>query len=100
MHSLRTNLQVQMWYGNTPDPLKSGWEENAGNLQPVGSDRPAVPQRLMKIIFCDCKGGCREKSACTCRKSGHRCTPSCGHCVVMTCTNVDPTFVDEAEDIE
>ena len=56
MHSLRTYLQVQMWYGNTPEPLKWGLEENAGNLQPVGSDRPASPQRLMKIIFCDCKG--------------------------------------------
>ena len=43
MHSFRVYLQVQLWYGRDMDPLKWGWEMKAGNLQPIGCERPAAP---------------------------------------------------------
>ena len=88
MHSFRAFLQVQSWYGNDCDPLDWGWEMKAGNLLPIGSDRAAAPERLLKLIYCDCQAGCKEGSACRCRKAREACTPMCGHCVGLTCTNV------------
>ena len=81
MHSFRVYLQVQLWYGRDMDPLKWGWEMKAGNLQPIGSERPAAPPRLLKIIFFEFKSGCKEISACSCRRAGQLCTPMCGQCV-------------------
>lgn len=88
MHSYRVFLQVQSWHGNDLDPLDFGWEMQAGNLLPVGSDRPAAPERLLTLIYCDCQAGCNERSPCKCRKADQLCTPMCGHCVGLTCTNV------------
>ena len=64
MHSFRVYLQVQLCYGRDMDPLKWGWEMKAGNLQPIVSERPAAPPRLLKMIFCEFKSGCKEISAC------------------------------------
>ena len=71
------------------DPLKWGWELQAGNLQPIGSECPAAPTRLLKMIFCECKSGCKEISACSCRRAGQLWTPMRGQCVGVSCTNVD-----------
>ena len=87
MHSFRVFLQVQSWHGNDLDPLDYGWESQAGNLLPIGSALPAAPERLMKLIYCDCRAGCKVKSSCRCRKSNMVCNPMCGHCVGLECTN-------------
>jgi len=87
MHSFRVFLQVQSWYGNDLDPLHFGWELRAGNLFPIGSDRSAAPERLLNIIYCNCVAGCKQNSACRCRKANEACTAMCGHCVGLTCTN-------------
>ena len=60
MHSLCVYLQVQSWYGNDYDPLDYGWELKAGNMLPFGSEHAASPERLLKLIYCDCKAGCKQ----------------------------------------
>jgi len=67
MHSYRVFLQVQSWYGNDSDPLDFGWDMRAGNVLPIGSDRAAAPERLLKLMYCDCQSGCKENSACRCK---------------------------------
>ena len=84
MHSFR---MFQSWHGNDSDPLELGWEMRAGNLLPIGSDRAASPERLLKLIYCDCQSGCKENSACRCRQAKEACNAMCGHCVALTCTN-------------
>lgn len=96
MHSLRVYLQVQSWHGQNLDPLEWGWEMRAGQLLPIGSEKPAAPDRLLKLTYCDCQPhGCRENSACRCRQAGKPCTPMCGNCVGVTCANVVNDTSDE-----
>ena len=87
MHAFGVYLQVQLWYGRDMDPLKWRWEMQAGNLQPIGSERPAAPPRLLKIIFCEDKSGCKERSACSCRSAGQfvlPCAASASVCRALT----------------
>ena len=88
MHSFRVFLQVQSWHGNDLNPLEYGWENQAGNLLPIGSASPSAPERLIKLIFCDCRAGCKVTSACRCRKANLVCNPMCSHCVGLECTNI------------
>ena len=51
MHAFRVFLQVQSWHGNYLNPLEYGWENQAGNLLPIGSASPSAPERLIKLIY-------------------------------------------------
>ncbi len=78
-HSQRTYLQVQTWLGNDIPPEAWGWTISANGLVPTKMSQPAAPEKLLKIIRCNCGGQCNKKS-CTCHKNGLVCTPACGQC--------------------
>ena len=53
--SLRTYLQVQQWFGRDLPPTEWGWKYHNNSLIPIATDLPAAPQKLMKVISCNCK---------------------------------------------
>ena len=73
MCSFCVYLQVQSWYGNDLNPLDFGWELRGGSLLPISSECAAAPERLLTMIYCDCKAGCKENSTCRCRKANEAC---------------------------
>ena len=96
-HHYRTYHQVQEWRGNTLAPDEWGWAVSVNGLVPVKMTQPAAPEKLLKIIRCNCSGNC-EKKSCTCRKNALQCTPACGQCKGITCSNGAP--VDNEDDVD
>ena len=86
-HSYRAYYQVQQWLGNELPPTEWGWTRISQNenLVPVVKDKPAAPQKVLKLISCGCKQGCNRN--CKCRKAGLLCTPLCSGCNGTDCTN-------------
>ena len=89
-HSLRTYHQVQEWRGNSTNPVDWGWVKSGIGLVPIRMEKAAAPESLIKIIRCNCGGNCKKKT-CTCRKNGINCTPACGNCKGITCSNTNIT---------
>jgi hypothetical protein len=99
-HSYRVFHQVQLWRGERLRETEWGWKMAFGsNLFPTTTDEPAAPDSILKLIFCNCKAGCRK--ACRCRKAGLSCTAMCGHCRGLSCTNSDGkmTVLEESDDV-
>ena len=85
-HSLRTYLQVQQWLGKDPSPTEWGWKTHNNNLLlPLPTDLPPAPQKLMKLISCNCKAGCMSR--CGCRQAGMACSAMCSQCMAIGCSN-------------
>ena len=76
-HSHRTYHQVQSWHGNDIASKVLGWKATPIGPIPIRMTQPAVPERLLKIIRCNCGGQCDTKT-CNCRKDALQCTPTCG----------------------
>ena len=97
LHSFWVYLQVQTWIGKSKQPTEWGWCIQNGKLNPVKTHLPAAPERLLKIIHCNCKLNCDSKR-CTCRKHGLPCSAGCGECRGIGCSNVyfiqDDTEID------
>ena len=53
-HSLRTYLQLQQWLGRDLPPTEWGWKYHNNSLTLIDTDLPAAPQKLMKVISCNC----------------------------------------------
>ena len=68
-HSLWTYLQVQQWLGRDLPPAEWGWKYHNNSLIPITTDLLAAPQKLMKVISCNCKAGCTS-TPCGCRQAG------------------------------
>jgi hypothetical protein len=85
-HSLRAYLLIQQCQGVALDCTQWGWEMRSDVLSPVGSEKPAAPERLLQLIYCNCKMGCKT-DACKCRKAGRSCTAMCGTCLGEVCYN-------------
>lgn len=86
-HILRTYFQVQQWKNNLLNPTEWGWVTHDSILCPVqSSSLTVVPGWLQETIFCKCKGGCKSKSKCVCRKFDMPCSEACGSCHAE-CTN-------------
>ncbi|GBN33891.1 hypothetical protein AVEN_170032-1 [Araneus ventricosus] len=49
-------------------------------------ERDAAPESLLKIIYCNCKKGC--KNTCGCRKAGLICSSLCTCSLEEACENV------------
>ena len=54
-HSFRTYLQKQQWLGRDLQPTEWGWKYHNNSLTPIATDLPDTPQKLMKVISCNCK---------------------------------------------
>lgn len=96
-HSYRTYHQVQLWQGNELKPEKWGWKRTHEGLSPVTTSMPPLPPQLLKLISCKCKKGCR--GACSCRKSGLRCSVMCLQCN-NTCENAPDEDIGDLENDE
>ena len=83
-HSHRTYHQVQAWRGSDIASEVWGWKATLIRLVPIIT---AAPERLLKIIQCNCGGQC-DKQTCTCRNNTLQYTPACGKCKGITCLNV------------
>jgi hypothetical protein len=87
-HSFRVFHQIQLWRGVRLHEMEWGWKIACNNnLFPVTTLEPVAPESILKLIFCNCKGGC--KKPCRCRKAGLKCTAMCGQCRGVSCTNSD-----------
>ena len=84
-HSYRVYLQVQQWLGRYLPPTEWGWKTDEHNLIVIGTDQPAAPQTLLKLVSCGCGTGCGN--ACGCRKAGMVCSDLCTQCMGQTCRN-------------
>ena len=93
-HCLRVYYQIQVWMGKSEhlDPKKWGWEIASDQLMPIKTDMPPAPKELLNIFRCNCKTGCSTKR-CTCRRHALECTPACGECRGLSCSNL-PQHVD------
>lgn len=87
-HSQRTYLQVQQWrgIGNNLIPRDWGWDTAKDKLQPILTHLPPAPEKLLKIIRCNCKTDCDNKR-CNCKKHGLQCSVACGDCRGVSCSN-------------
>ena len=79
-HPYRSYLAVQQWIVNNLCPADWCWQYRDGSLVPLTTDRPVAPTRVLQIVSCGCKTGCRK--TCGCRKAGLHCSPMCSlsHC--------------------
>ena len=86
-HSLRAYHQVQAWKGIKLPVDDWGFIRRGKYLLPKLMSKPPAPANLMKLIKCNCQTGCGPKSRCSCRKNNIKCTPMCGTCKGVSCTN-------------
>jgi len=89
---------------NEMDSTEWGWKQESDELIPIMTDKNAVPDELLKIIYCNCFRGCKS-ARCSCRRYGLPCTAACGPCKVENCDNpnnaqeVDTEEEEEEEEI-
>ena len=67
-------------------PKGLGWKREDDILLPVMTDQKPAPDRLLKVINCNCTTGCCN-TRCSCRKYGLPCTSACGPCQTESCYN-------------
>ena len=85
-HSFQTYNAVQEWLEQNKEPTEWGWQWKNGQLVPVCMTQPLAPERILRMVSCNCKTGCNTQQ-CNCRKFGFKCTQMCGHCSESPCTN-------------
>ena len=101
-HSYRVFHQVQRWLGNFLPVLEWGWIVRGNLLLPIQMSCAPAPPDLLKLIKCNCKAGCSPTSNCSCRKHRLKCTPICGTCKGVSCSNqreIDDVVEDSSEDV-
>lgn len=98
-HSLRVYYQVMVWMGmaNGMNPTDWGWREETHQLIPRMTEWKAAPDKLLKVIHCNCSKGC-QTSRCSCRRYGLPCTAACGPCQTDNCDNPSNTQEIDIED--
>ena len=65
--------------GEAMDTTEWGWKLLNNSLVPVMMDTSPAPETLLKIIHCNCSGGCSTRR-CTCKRHGLICSRVCGPC--------------------
>ena len=93
-HSLRVFHQVQAWRGIQLPPTEWGWKLAEEHLIPIASLKAPAPQKLIKLIACNCKSGCER--SCQCMQAGFKCNTMCGYCTGHGCSN--RVIEDDVED--
>ena len=74
-HSQRVYFQIMVWMGmvNEMNPTEWGWKQENDQLIPIMTQNNAAPDELLKIIHCNCSGGCKS-CRCSYRHYGLPCT--------------------------
>ena len=98
-HSQRVYFQIMVWMGkaNEMNPTKWGWKQENDQLIPVMTQNNAAPEKLLKIIHCNCSGGCKSPR-CSCRRYELPCTAVCGPCQTENCDNPNNTQEVDTEE--
>ena len=100
-HSQRVYFQTMVWMGmaNKMNPIEWGWKMESDELIPLMTDKNAAPDKILKVIHCNCLGGCKS-AQCSCRRYGLPCTAACGPCQVDNCDNPNNTQEVDTEEEE
>lgn len=100
-HCLRSYLQCRTWIGNADDlsPTDWGWHIDDNKLLPVKGTLPPAPEKLLKIIKCNCKINC-DTMRCSCRKHGIECSSACGECRGVSCLNSSAPTLNDVQESE
>ena len=85
-HYWWTYLQVQQWLGRDLPPTEWGWRYHSNSLIPIATYLLAAPQKLVKVISCNCKAGCTS-TLCGCRPAGMPCSAMCSNCMGIGYSN-------------
>ena len=98
-HSLHVYHQVQQWNGIDMKAEEWGWKVCDGKMLPLQTDLKPAPDYLLEAIKCNCKTDCGTRR-CTCRKYGLDCSPACGECKGLHCSNaILPDPESDSDDI-
>ena len=87
-HGFRSHFQIVRWkllddVESNLKPEDWGWSIKENTMTPIKSDLLVAPERLLKIIRCNCKDSSKapcSTAICSCRKHGLTCASSCGDC--------------------
>ena len=97
-HNMRVYLQVQQWL--VVCNMKKtdwGWMTKDENVIPVMTLLPTAPDELPIVIRCNCTTDC-STARCSCRKHSLECSPTCGHCRGIGCSNSTATDISDDDD--
>jgi len=99
LHCMRVYHQTQVWIGkgDNLDPKDWGWHVEDNKLLPIRAILPPAPEKLLRIIKCSCKQNCDSKR-CSCRKHGIDCSPACGECRGINCSNT--SNIPQADELD
>ena len=100
-HSLHVYLTVQSWRDaeTVLSPLEWGWMEQGNAIIPIMSTAPPAPDKLLKVVRCNCLHDCNTKN-CTCRKHNLKCSGACGHCRGCGYSNAKQILEDDDLDLQ
>ena len=95
-HSQRVYFQIMVWMGmaNEMNSIKWRWKQENDQLIP---EKNVVPEKLLKIIHCNCYGGCKS-SRCSCRRQRLPCTAACDPCQTENYDNSNYTQEVDTEE--
>ena len=88
--------EVQQWIGNNLCLTELGWQYRDERLVPLTTDLPVAPTRVLRIVSCGCKTGCRK--TCGCPRAGLYCSPMCSYCNGHICSNIYALAVSQDSD--
>ena len=98
-HSLRIYHQVQQQNGVYKCEEDHGWKVIDGHMVPVQTDMQPAPVYVLEAINYNCKSNCSTRR-CSCIKFGLLCSPACGECRGLLCSNiVQPDKEGDTEDV-
>ena len=97
-HNMRVYLQVKHWLCvcNMKE-TDWGWMTKDENLVPVMTDLPPAPDELLRVISCNCTTDC-STARCSCRKLSLKCSPVCGQCRDIGCSNSTAADISDEDD--
>ena len=97
-HNMRLYLQVQQWL--VVCNMKEtdwGWVTKDENIVPVMTDLLPAPDELLRVIRCNCTTDC-STGRCSCRKHSLECSPACGQCQAIGCSNSTAADISDEDD--
>lgn len=69
------------------DPIKHGWNENNGILEPVLTTKDPIPNDIRKLLTIFCTDKLCQNNRCVCLKEGLKCCLDCSCDNHINCNN-------------
>ena len=97
-HNMPVYLQVQLWMVvcNTKE-TDWRWMTKDENVVSVMTFLPPAPDKLLRVIRCNCTTDC-STARCSCRKHSLECSPACGQCRGIGCSNSTAADICDEDD--